>query len=153
MSHMNKRQSGFTLIELLVVIAIIAILAAILFPVFATAKERGRQVKCVNNLRQLTTAFTLYLDDNNGRSPRVAPWDTWPDSSTEVPPKAPNWCGTQVTFGATDVTLGSFWKGGYVRTRGVFICPTDVGRAATGCTVFAPNSPQQKNYPLSYSLT
>lgn len=46
-----KKASGFTLIELLVVIAIIAILAAILFPVMASAREQGRQAKCINNLK------------------------------------------------------------------------------------------------------
>ncbi len=65
----DSRKRGFTLIELLVVIAIIAILAAILFPVFANAKERARQAKCLNNLKQLTVAFQAYVDDNNGYTP------------------------------------------------------------------------------------
>jgi prepilin-type N-terminal cleavage/methylation domain-containing protein/prepilin-type processing-associated H-X9-DG protein len=55
--------SGFTLIELLVVIAIIAILAAILFPVFAQAREKARQTTCSNNLNQIGKAFTMYYDD------------------------------------------------------------------------------------------
>lgn len=59
------RQKGFTLIELLVVIAIIAILAAILFPVFAKAKEKARQMSCVSNLKQIITAWTMYADDND----------------------------------------------------------------------------------------
>ena len=54
---------GFTLIELLVVIAIIAILAAILFPVFARAREKARQTSCLNNVRQLTTAALMYVQD------------------------------------------------------------------------------------------
>ena len=61
MSHHHQRpHSGFTLIELLVVIAIIAILAAILFPVFANAREKARQTTCMHNQRQLVTAITLY---------------------------------------------------------------------------------------------
>lgn len=64
-----SRRAGFTLIELLVVIAIIAILAAILFPVFARAREKARQTMCAQNMRQITTAFILYADDNNGRLP------------------------------------------------------------------------------------
>jgi len=54
---------GFTLIELLVVIAIIAILAAILFPVFAKAREKARQSSCLSNLRQLATATLSYTQD------------------------------------------------------------------------------------------
>jgi prepilin-type N-terminal cleavage/methylation domain-containing protein/prepilin-type processing-associated H-X9-DG protein len=60
---MTKRQSAFTLIELLVVIAIIAILAAILFPVFAQAREKARSISCLSNFKQLGTAFQMYLQD------------------------------------------------------------------------------------------
>jgi prepilin-type N-terminal cleavage/methylation domain-containing protein len=59
---MSKR-SGFTLIELLVVIAIIAILAAILFPVFAQAREKARQTTCLSNFKQLGNGVTMYLQD------------------------------------------------------------------------------------------
>ncbi|MBQ0106289.1 MAG: DUF1559 domain-containing protein [Armatimonadetes bacterium] len=60
---MKFTKHGFTLIELLVVIAIIAILAAILFPVFAQAREKARQTSCLSNLKQLGTATQLYVDD------------------------------------------------------------------------------------------
>jgi prepilin-type N-terminal cleavage/methylation domain-containing protein len=59
----SRRRSAFTLIELLVVIAIIAILAAILFPVFAQAREKARQATCVSNLKQLGTACLMYAQD------------------------------------------------------------------------------------------
>jgi prepilin-type N-terminal cleavage/methylation domain-containing protein/prepilin-type processing-associated H-X9-DG protein len=59
----SRPQSGFTLIELLVVIAIIAILAAILFPVFAQAREKARQATCVSNLKQIGTACLMYAQD------------------------------------------------------------------------------------------
>ena len=59
------KPAGFTLIELLVVIAIIAVLAAILFPVFATAREKARTTACINNQRQLIAAVQIYLQDNN----------------------------------------------------------------------------------------
>ncbi|MFQ3610733.1 MAG: prepilin-type N-terminal cleavage/methylation domain-containing protein [Fimbriimonadales bacterium] len=60
---MSIRQKGFTLIELLVVIAIIAILAAILFPVFAQAREKARQTQCMNNLKQSATGVLMYVQD------------------------------------------------------------------------------------------
>ena len=60
---MKKQANGFTLIELLVVIAIIAILAAILFPVFAQAREKARQTACLSNVKQIGNAFAMYLQD------------------------------------------------------------------------------------------
>ena len=77
---MKRKPSGFTLIELLVVIAIIAILAAILFPVFAQARESARQTTCVSNTKQLMFAFTMYASDYDGmscpcRRMQGAPWE------------------------------------------------------------------------------
>lgn len=63
------KRNGFTLIELLVVIAIIAILAAILFPVFARAREKARQASCQSNLKQISMAILQYADDNDGYGP------------------------------------------------------------------------------------
>jgi len=64
-----RTHRGFTLIELLVVIAIIAILAAILFPVFATAREKARQTACINNLKQIGLGIAQYVQDYD---------ETWP---------------------------------------------------------------------------
>ena len=60
------RPVGFTLIELLVVIAIIAILAAILFPVFAQAREKARQTSCLSNIKQIDLAMLMYAQDFDG---------------------------------------------------------------------------------------
>lgn len=81
-TYQNKRKdsSGFTLIELLVVIAIIAILAAILFPVFAKAREKARQIQCLSNLKQLGLGILQYSQDNDEFYPQ-----------TNVPGNHDNW--------------------------------------------------------------
>jgi prepilin-type N-terminal cleavage/methylation domain-containing protein/prepilin-type processing-associated H-X9-DG protein len=75
----QARTPGFTLIELLVVIAIIAILAAILFPVFAKAREKARQTACTNNIRQIGLAMAIYAQDNDQTLPPAKGW------TSEVP--------------------------------------------------------------------
>jgi prepilin-type N-terminal cleavage/methylation domain-containing protein/prepilin-type processing-associated H-X9-DG protein len=77
MSVRTKR--GFTLIELLVVIAIIAILAAILFPVFAKAREKARQASCLSNLKQIGLAFMQYSSDYDDGMPIACTWCNWGD--------------------------------------------------------------------------
>ncbi len=70
---------AFTLIELLVVIAIIAILAAMLLPALARAKESGKRIACLNNLRQLSLAAQMYVSDSQGFYPPRSDNDRWPD--------------------------------------------------------------------------
>jgi prepilin-type N-terminal cleavage/methylation domain-containing protein/prepilin-type processing-associated H-X9-DG protein len=96
------RRSGFTLIELLVVIAIIAILAAILFPVFAQAREKARQAACLSNLKQLALAQTMYTQDYDETLPRAIL--SLPDGSLFPWPLA---------------------IAPYVRSTAVFRCPSD----------------------------
>src|SRR5918911_4588972 len=74
------RRRGFTLIELLVVIAIIAILAAILFPVFAQARAKARGISCLSNVKQVGTAFHMYVQDYDETTPNM-----WGGSGTCQP--------------------------------------------------------------------
>ncbi len=76
---MKNSRRAFTLIELLVVIAIIAILAAMLLPTLSRAKEAGRRIACLNNLKELSLAARMYVDDNNGAFPSRNSVDRWPD--------------------------------------------------------------------------
>jgi len=70
----RRAQRGFTLIELLVVIAIIALLAAILFPVFSQAREKARQTTCLNNLKQVNTTLMMYVQDHDELLPNALDW-------------------------------------------------------------------------------
>ncbi|HIE50716.1 MAG TPA: DUF1559 domain-containing protein [Armatimonadetes bacterium] len=95
-------RKGFTLIELLVVIAIIAILAAILFPVFARAREKARMSSCTSNLRQLGMACLMYAQDY--------------DEMLPVGYSGGNWCA-----------VGASWRQRvvpYVKNTQIFVCPS-----------------------------
>jgi prepilin-type N-terminal cleavage/methylation domain-containing protein/prepilin-type processing-associated H-X9-DG protein len=98
-----RNPRGFTLIELLVVIAIIAILAAILFPVFAQAREKARQTSCSSNLKQLGTAMMMYVQDYDESYPKVwyAPEGHW-----------------------ANVILPYLGQGKQIWTGGIMLCPS-----------------------------
>jgi len=100
---------GFTLIELLVVIAIIAILAAILFPVFAQARERARVATCTSNVRQIAMAVRMYIQDYDETFPIFYAYNSQPPSGQ------PGHKGVE-----EELML-------YVKNRGVFRCPSDAG--------------------------
>jgi prepilin-type N-terminal cleavage/methylation domain-containing protein/prepilin-type processing-associated H-X9-DG protein len=97
----NSRKVGFTLIELLVVIAIIAILAAILFPVFAKVREKARQTACLSNMKQMGLAFAQYSQDYDELYPNGASW---------YYPGGNGWAGQVYP---------------YVKSTAVFLCPDD----------------------------
>jgi len=98
---------GFTLIELLVVIAIIAILAAILFPVFAQAREKARQTTCLSNLKQLGTAFQMYISDYDEVMPYACPADY------------DGWASKILPYASMKNQAGTFTK------SHIFKCPSD----------------------------
>src|ERR1051326_3897982 len=74
----SRSRRAFTLIELLVVIAIIAIVSGMLLPALARAKEAGKRIACVNNLRQLSLSAAMYVDENNGNFPARTVRGRWP---------------------------------------------------------------------------
>jgi prepilin-type N-terminal cleavage/methylation domain-containing protein len=121
----HPRQRGFTLIELLVVIAIIAILAAILFPVFAQARENARKTACLSNLKQLGTGIMMYTQDYDDYLPN-------------------NLDGT--IAGKKDTNLwydlsGSGMVDPYLKNKQVWFCPSD-----------KPHTYKNQTYDYSFCL-
>jgi prepilin-type N-terminal cleavage/methylation domain-containing protein/prepilin-type processing-associated H-X9-DG protein len=109
----SRRTGGFTLIELLVVIAIIAILAAILFPVFAQAREKARQISCLSNSKQIGMALIMYAQDYDEQFP-----------TGRFHPLTPN-----------PADYGKGWAGpvySYMRSAQILKCPNDSTDAVTG---------------------
>lgn len=115
---LRQQRRGFTLIELLVVIAIIALLASLLLPAFAAARDRGKQMVCANNLRQISLLAVQYQNDYNGYLP--AAWGGGAGAHD-------NACGesgtVQLEFYYSGVTSGATGNASY-RMR-IFLCPGD----------------------------
>jgi prepilin-type N-terminal cleavage/methylation domain-containing protein/prepilin-type processing-associated H-X9-DG protein len=117
----SKTKRGFTLIELLVVIAIIAILAAILFPVFARARENARRTTCVSNLKQMALGVMQYTQDNDERYPPIF---------SRLP------SGAAAPDGQIFFDTYAFWQQivfPYVKSHDLFFCPnTPSGKGSPG---------------------
>ncbi|MDR3709697.1 MAG: DUF1559 domain-containing protein [Capsulimonadaceae bacterium] len=112
MKNAELKPKAFTLIELLVVIAIIAILAAILFPVFATAREKARQASCASNEKQIALGLVQYAQDYDEFMP----------------------CGYQCANCNSSNLLGLGWAGQvypYIKSAKTFVCPSDQYQATT----------------------
>lgn len=109
-------QKGFTLIELLVVIAIIAILAAILFPVFAQVRNKARATAGQMNIRQISYGILQYMQDNEEKGPRAGYDCNAPDSVPAMVPGSQNQCGGD---GWQDVIAP------YVKSKQIFVSPGD----------------------------
>ncbi|BCM91871.1 hypothetical protein IAD21_03748 [Abditibacteriota bacterium] len=127
-------RAAFTLIELLVVIAIIAILAAILFPTFARARENARRSSCSSNMRQLGLGIMQYTQDYDERLPGIL-------GGAANQAKTGGWI-YYTTFGGTaagnfDPSQGNIYP--YIKSRQIFVCPSDSDGQTTGDS-YAMNS-------------
>jgi prepilin-type N-terminal cleavage/methylation domain-containing protein/prepilin-type processing-associated H-X9-DG protein len=128
----SSRRSGFTLIELLVVIAIIAILAAMLLPALARARQKAQGISCLNNGKQLTIAWAMYATDSNDRvvnnfdsaNTRANPNNTWAGNVMDWGVTADN---TNVLL-LTQAKLGVYTA----KSLGIFKCPADTEPSRAG---------------------
>jgi prepilin-type N-terminal cleavage/methylation domain-containing protein/prepilin-type processing-associated H-X9-DG protein len=137
------RQSAFTLIELLVVVVIIGILAALLLPTLSRAKSKGQQTACLNNVRQLQLAWTLYFGDHDNTLPEnkmtglgllgcVSTTNSWVVGNT------------QATEDLGYIRMGSIYP--YTPNPGVYRCPADRS------TVFGTSTPRTRSYSMDAYL-
>ena len=125
-------KKAFTLIELLVVIAIIAVLMAILMPTLHRAREQGKRIVCESNLKQMSLAWIMYAQENDGKimkgTPGATPGNCWGDAGS-------NTGGTEQTRQAALMT-GALWP--YCKSLKLYKCPT--GRRGEVLTYSIPDS-------------
>jgi len=121
---LKSRKAAFTLVELLVVLAVIAILSALLFPVFSRARESGRQTACASNLHQIWMAVSLYYNDEK----------RYPTYITDILPNTDSYFATTAgpSYTATDASGLGYFKGGQT----ALICPDDSTQSAVPRTSY-----------------
>ncbi len=151
---MKQRQTGFTVVEILVVVAIVASLAALLFPVFAKARARGRQTACLSNLRQLGLAVFQYAQDSDDRYPYGG--DAI-DLSTDIWQNGQNskYWPQILRMQVSHLTLPNVMAG-YVKNRDLWRCPSDDGFDEAGAFEDIPLSAHPscfQAFGMSYSYT
>ena len=143
------RRSGFTLIELLVVIAIIAILAALLLPSLARAKDKALNVACLNNLKQLEACWHLYVADNNDL---LVPNNSVYGQNIGVEvAKGASWCLGSARYDTTTTNIENGLLFPYNRSVAIYHCPADRS------TIEDPNGnklpqPRNRSYNQSQSV-
>ncbi len=118
----RNRRAAFTLIELLVVIGIIAVLAAILFPVFLTARGKAREISCLSNLREIGVSVSLYAQDYDGLYPfAIDPADKFTPQLWDHEPEF------QTLILKNQVPMIHEALQPYVKSKAIFHCPADTG--------------------------
>ncbi len=138
---------AFTLIELLVVIAIIAILAALLLPALARAKEEGRRISCMGNLRQLQVCWEMYANDNGGI---LAP-NNWIDYVGGGFNKSVSWCNGDARTDTTTSNLQTGLLYPYNTSTGIYHCPSDASTIVDAGGNPLPQ-PRTRSYNMSQSV-
>src|SRR2546430_11830841 len=132
MKTSRKKQEAFTLIELLVVIAIIAILAGMLLPALAKAKEKAHRIACTSNLKQIGIGWKSWARDFNGRYPMQVP------ASDGGPPNQSSFSTAPYGAGYTYQVFGVLVN--ELNTPRILMCPADDRTAATNFNMVAGNT-------------
>lgn len=157
MSTIKTRKAGFTLIELLVVIAIIALLAAILFPVFARAREQARKASCISNLKQIGLGIAMYRGDYDSINPfhRLCPDSVGDElcyTASATVSTGPNevwWAPYDNTVAPDATVLSSNYTEGflmpYVKSTQIFKCPSDKTWQCAYAMSYVTKGPKGKN--------